>query len=137
MRDASGKKIPSLKVQNKKAVRDFLMGKAHELPITYEDHPSYIEMTGAELLDRNDLLAKWTKEQIEAIDVRKKYKVPATLTRRINHYQRMLNLCKSKGIDAAVQYYNEVRTIGLESLKIKNIGNLTTEVDHGSVIRNY
>jgi hypothetical protein len=130
-------KKPSKKVQREKEVKSFLMARAQELPTTYEDHKCSVPITGDKLLDRIDLLKNWTAEDIEKIDSKKTYYIPGTLTRRVNHYQRMKKLAEKSGPAAAVEYYEQVMGIHKDSIAPKTIGNLKTELDYGSVIRNF
>lgn len=131
----NGIKIPSRKVANEKEVKRFLMARAMEIPPMYEDHACSVMMTGEEMLDAG-LCDKMSKEQIEKIDFKKQYAVPANMTRAVNHYKRMWKLARTKGANAAVLYYDQAMRACVERKAVK-IGNIQVEHDYGRVIQNF
>jgi hypothetical protein len=131
----NGHKIPSRKVQNEKEVKRFLMARAMEIPPMYEDHACSMTMTGEEMLDAG-MCEKWTADQIAELDLKKNYAVPATYTRAVNHYKRMLKLANKKGPAAAVKYYDEAIRACFDRPNVQ-IGNLTPQIDHGRAFQDF
>lgn len=138
MRDVNGNKVPSKRVQELKDINDFIREKAAELPPMYEDYPSSRIMLGSEILKSPDLVQLYSKEFLEEIDPTKKYSIPGTESRRVDHYKRMKNLLKKKGIEGVTEYYKQV--IVNVSEVIANpvtIGGIKTQLDYGNPIRNF
>lgn len=137
MRDENGKKIASKKVQNKREVRDFILARANALPPQWEDHAMSRRMKGSEILNTPKLLDALTPEKIEEIKENSYYDVPYTMSRPVNHFERMWNLAKKGGPRAAAQYYDEVLRMTAEVMQGNKIGGIQTELDYGSAIRNF
>lgn len=127
----NGKKQPSKRVQNEKEVRAFLLARAMEIPPMYEDHACSQVMTGREIIDAG-LTKEWDKEKLAELDPDKKYSVPGTITKRVDHFKRMWKLAKTKGAQAAVAYYDQAMRACLE-VKSISIGGIKTEVERGIV----
>ena len=138
MRDVNGNKVPSKRVKELKDINNFIREKAAELPPMYEDYPSSRIMLGSEILKCPELVQLYSKEFLEAIDPNKKYSIPGTESRRVDHYKRMKTLLKKKGIEGVTEYYKQVIVNVAEVIATPvTIGGIKTQLDYGDPVRNF
>lgn len=127
MRNTLNQKIPSKKVQNRKEVEAFIREKAAELSPMWEDHKCTIPMTGAEILDNPKLMEIMDKDALENLNPGKRYYIPHTMTRRVDHYSRMMKALKKGGVKAVFEYVNQTNIATIESAKPMMIGGIKTQ----------
>jgi hypothetical protein len=138
MRDENGKKVPSKRVAELKAIEKYLLEKAAELPVMFEDCQSSRVMLGKDILNDDKILGTMTAEQVKAIEPNEKYNIPGTESRPVDHYKRMKNMLKKKGVEAVAEYYKQVIVNVSEVIATPvTIGGIKTELDYGNPVRNF